>query len=160
MDLDKNIAKNNIFERIKCKILKIFNKFSYSTRKNKKLKLYKEKLKEIRSLEDDEFNFEYINLKTIYEKKKMILSLILITITISIFTGLWSKILSVIEKIVTLYNDNKLNTDNLKVLSYLFISTGLVISVTIFVSLIVYIKNYIKIYRELLIYEELKYMKN
>jgi hypothetical protein len=134
---------------------------SSQERMKRKLVTYKEKLKYLKGLDNDEIDLEYITLKTQYEHKKICLSIFMISIVLSFLMNLWGSFYSFVKAAIesaTMYLDNGVD----------YVLAAFVFSLIVFVSisaiiltvLILYIKDMRQIYNDLLIIEEFKNKNN
>lgn len=68
--------------------------FSYREKREKELESFKREVRRLRSMDEDELNFEYIKLKAEYERKKSKLTLFVISIGLAVLMNAWSKVFS------------------------------------------------------------------
>lgn len=72
--------------------------FPYSERRKKKISEFEKHINELRSMDENELNFEYVNTKTDYDHKEVILSLFVIMIMSSILANAWKYIYVFMQK--------------------------------------------------------------
>ncbi len=85
-------------KRQKNTITKYLLKYSYSARRKRDLIQFHDRIQELRNMDKEELDFEYINVKTEYEHQKNMFSLFVITILISILTNTWKAFLDFMRK--------------------------------------------------------------
>lgn len=69
-------------------------RFSYREKRKRELENFRREVRRLRSMDKDELNFEYIELKAEYEHRKSVLTLFVISILLSILMNAWSKFFS------------------------------------------------------------------
>lgn len=69
-------------------------RFSYREKRKRELENFRREVRWFRSMDKDELNFEYIELKAEYEHRKSVLTLFVISILLSILMNAWSKFFS------------------------------------------------------------------
>ena len=77
-------------------------KFSYREKRNQKLEKFRKEVKVLNDMDIEELEFEYIDLKSKYEHKKSILTLLLLTIALTILMDVWKKFFSFIGRTINL----------------------------------------------------------
>ena len=76
---------------MKEKIENFIMKFSYREIRRRKIQTFKWRLETLRSMEKEDLEFEYVERKVIYEHKKNICEVALITILLGIVMGVWKE---------------------------------------------------------------------
>lgn len=112
-------------------------------------------------MEVDELDLEYINMKSIYEHKKNVLSIFMLSIVISVLLNVWNYFYRFIEKIIqytTSYQGNEI--DIAKMVFILSVITVAFITIIIVVMLIIYLKRMHQTYKNVMIIEELRNRRN
>lgn len=102
--------------------------FPYSERRKKKISEFEKYINELRSMDENELNFEYVNTKTDYDHKEVILSLFVIMIMSSILANTWKYIYVFMQKALQ-YSATQVESEMIAKVSF-EISTITLISVT------------------------------
>lgn len=102
--------------------------FPYSERRKKKISEFEKHINELRSMDENELNFEYVNTKTDYDHKEVILSLFVIMIMSSILANTWKYIYVFMQKALQ-YSATQVESEMIAKVSF-EISTITLISVT------------------------------
>ena len=102
--------------------------FPYSERRKKKISEFEKHINELRSMDENELNFEYVNTKTDYDHKEAILSLFVIMIMSSILANTWKYIYVFMQKALQ-YSATQVESEMIAKVSF-EISTITLISVT------------------------------
>lgn len=71
--------------------------FSYKERRARELLKYKARMQELEKMEVAELEFEYISWKSLYEHKKSVLVLLVISIVLSLLMNVWKYFFSFIQ---------------------------------------------------------------
>lgn len=131
--------------------------FSYRERRAKKLVEYKNRVCELKNMERDELDFEYINLKAECEHKKSVLTIFIISIVLAMLMNIWEKFFLFIEKALTYAASVQGNGIEIAKISFV-ISIILAISLTVIILYILftYMKEIKQIQKELMIIEEVR----
>ena len=136
------------------KFKQYIQKLSVKERKKKRFNSYLEKVDGLRALDDNNLNYEYINLKTRYEYKKSVLTLLTVSVGIAIIMDVWKKFFSFME--MALQYASAVGADAIGVSSVSFIIssiTALSISALIIYVLLSLMKEISEIKKELMIVE-------
>lgn len=102
--------------------------FPYSERRKKKISEFEKHINELKSMDENELNFEYVNTKTDYDHKEVILSLFVIMIMSSILANTWKYIYVFMQKALQ-YSATQVESEMIAKVSF-EISTITLISVT------------------------------
>jgi hypothetical protein len=81
--------------------------FTLSERKKKQFKKFSEMKRFFESLNEDKLLFEYVNTKALFEHRSKIFSFFLATILLSVLTGLWKEVYSILLKCIELTTSGK-----------------------------------------------------
>jgi len=131
--------------------------YSFQEQRKRELTAYRKKLEYLGSLDNDEINSEYINLKSTYERKKIFLSIFMLSLVISVLMDMWKSFYYVIRnltEIASSFQENSIEILELGVVLFLILF-GFV-TVIVLMSLFLYINRICEIYKDLLIVEEIK----
>lgn len=104
---------------------------SYAARRERKLNEYIEQIDHYKCMDEDELNFEYVNVKTDYEHKKGIFSLFVITIMLSILANAWKYIYVFMQKALQ-YSATQVESEMIAKVSF-EIATIILITITLIV---------------------------
>ena len=85
-------------KRQKNTITKYLQKYSYSARRKRDLVQFHDRIQELKNMDKEELDFEYINVKTEYEHQKNMFSLFVITMLVSILTNMWKAFFDFMRK--------------------------------------------------------------
>jgi len=143
------------------KIRRYIMYISFQERRKRALIRYKQEINRLQSMEVDELDLEYINMKSIYEHKKNVLSIFMLSIVISVLLNVWNYFYRFIEKIIqytTSYQGNEI--DIAKMVFILSVITVAFITIIIVVMLIIYLKRMHQTYKNVMIIEELRNRRN
>lgn len=83
--------------------------FSYKERRARELLKYKARMQELEKMEVAELEFEYISWKSLYEHKKSVLVLLVISIVLSLLMNVWKYFFEFMQKALQYY---KMVTEN------------------------------------------------
>lgn len=135
--------------------------FSYKERRAKKLEEYKRRVCELKSMECDEIDFEYINLKAEYEHKKSVLTIFIITIALAMLMNVWGKFFLFMEKALTYAASVQESGIEIAKISFA-ISAILAIFLTLIILyvLFTYMKDIKQMQKELMIIEKVRNKQN
>lgn len=131
--------------------------FSFDERRNQKLKKYKQRVIELKNMESDELDFEYITLKSEYEHKKNLLTIFLISIALAVLMNIWKYFFIFVKKMLQYTSSFKSNGMEIAQESFM-ISTIIVVFITfaILFILLMYMNDLYKMQKELMIIEAVK----
>lgn len=143
----------NITEQVKRRIMAI----SYQERKRKELIRYRQEIKRFRNMEDDEIDLEYINLKSLYEHKKNVLSIFIVTILISALMEAWKYFYKFIERILqfaTLSHGSE--SEMAKAVFAITVIMIMFVTIIVFSALFLHMRRMHHIYIKLITIEEIR----
>lgn len=136
-------------------------KFSYQARRKRKLKSFNQELKKLREMDEDELDFEYIELKTELDRKKSVLTLFIISIALAVLMNTWSKFFSFMQK-VFLYTatsgDNE--TEIMKISFVISVLIAIILTLVILFLLLDVSKDMMILQKKLMIIENIKKKSN
>lgn len=147
------IVMNEIKEKIKCCVMYI----SLQERTKREHERNIEEVKKLRDLSDFELDMEYIKVKSRYEYKRAILGLFLITILLSVLTGVWNAFYEFIQ--LTLKDASTTSVGAFEIAKIGFgiaIILSVFITITLCIVLIQYMKQLYTLYRKMLLIEMIK----
>lgn len=128
--------------------------FSFNERRNRELSNYKKRVLDLKNMEPDELDFEYVALKSEYGQKKSVLTIFIISIALSILMNVWKYFFIFIEKALQYAASFESGSKETVKLSFVIISfMAVLITFVILFILITYMKEIYKIQKELLIVE-------
>lgn len=131
--------------------------FSYKERRAKKLAEYKRRVCELKSMERDEIDFEYINLKSECEHKKSVLTIFIITIALAMLMNIWEKFFLFVEKALTYAESFQESGIEVAKISFIIsIIVAIFLTVIILYVLFTYMREIKRIQKELKIIEEVR----
>lgn len=131
--------------------------FSYRERKAKKLEEYKRRVCQLKSMERDEIDFEYINLKSECEHKKSVLTIFIITIALAMLMNVWEKFFWFMERALIYATSAQENGMEVAKVSFIIsVIAAVFFTVIILCILFAYMREIKQIQRELKIIEEVK----
>lgn len=84
----------------KARLEKFIMFFSFRERRKRALLEYKERVRELKAMDLDELEFEYISFKSSFERKKYTLGLFIISIVLSILMNVWKYLWILCEKVL------------------------------------------------------------
>lgn len=131
--------------------------FSYRERRAKKLADYKRRVSELKGMERDEIDFEYVNLKSACEHKKSVLTIFIISIALAMLMNVWEKFFLFVEKTLTYaasFQDSEIEVAKISFIISVIVAVFL--TVIILYVLFNYMKEIKQIQKELLIIEEVR----
>lgn len=134
-------------------------RFSYQEKRKQKLEKYRKEVKALNDMDSDELEFEYINLKSKYEHKKSVLTLLLLSIALAILMDIWKKFFSFMR--MALQYTQTVKTDSMEIINVsLVVSVLVAIAITLLILLFLYmfLADISKMKRRLMIIE--KVMEN
>lgn len=141
-----------LFDKIKDLVMS----FTYKEKRNKQLRIFRDKVARYSEMDKDEINFEYINYKVEYEHKKNVLSLIIITIAISLVMNIWKKMFSFLNMAIK-YSNNTENAQDTFIVCCIIASIIITVLMAIIIMVLSIIFNDLKrLKRELEIIEYIK----
>lgn len=121
---------------------KFFEKFTIEYKRQKALSEFKEKIQKLRDMSNDELKYEQITTQTLYERKKGLLTLFLITIILAVIMNVWDKSFSFMkmafEYAGTLATGN---FDIIKISFWISFIIAAIITVVVFAYVLVIMKD-------------------
>lgn len=139
---------NSINNRLR----KVWNYISYREIRKRELDRYLQSKTKYQEMSLDEFEMEYIDLKTRYERKKLFISILMITVALSIIMNMWAELYEVAKNVVVLvFEKRTLTSEEAQVALYLWLIIVSLITLVILVMLISTINDTYKIYKNILI---------
>ncbi len=121
---------------------KFFEKFTIEYKRQKALSEFKEKIQKLRDMSNDELKYEQITTQTLYERKKGLLTLFLITIILAVIMNVWDKFFSFMkmafEYAGTLATGN---FDIIKISFWISFIIAAIITVVVFAYVLVIMKD-------------------
>lgn len=132
-------------------------RFSYQARRKRKLENFKHEVKYFREMNEDELNFEYIELKTELDHKKNVLSLFVISIALAILMNAWSHFFSFMQKVLQYAAASTDNSEEIMKISF-GISIIIVVFITVAILFLLFdlSKDMMIIQKKLMIIENIK----
>lgn len=134
--------------------------FSFKERRKRELAVYRQRVFKLKSMEPDELDYEYITLKSEYEHKKSVLTIVIISIALAVLMNVWKYFFIFIEKTLqyaALFKGNEIEIA--KVSSAVSVIAAVFITLMILMILIVYMKEIRRTQKELMIVEEVRNYK-
>ncbi len=136
-------------------------RFSYHERRKRKLERFYKEIKKLRSMDEDELNFEYIELKAEFDHKKSVLTLFIISIALAVLMNVWSKFFSFIQ-IVLQYVATSVDS-RMEIMKISFVIAVLISIVVTFVILFLLLdlsKDMMILQKKLMMIENIKKENN
>jgi len=130
---------------------------SFKERKAKELAHYKQRVSELKKMEIDEIDLEYINLKLEYEHKKNALTIFIIFIAIACLINVWKYSYMFMEKAIQyaiLYEGS--GSEVVKVAFAISLSITVFIILVIFAILIMHTRRLRQVHKNLMIVNEVR----
>ncbi len=147
------IVMNEIKEKIKCCVMYI----SLQERTKREHERNIEEVKKLRDLSDFELDMEYIKVKSRYEYKRAILGLFLITILLSVLTGVWNAFYEFIQLTLKYASTTSVGAFEIAKIGFgIAIILSVFITITLCIVLIQYMKQLYTLYRKMLLIEMIK----
>ena len=121
---------------------KFFEKFTIEYKRQKALSEFKEKIQKLRDMSNDELKYEQITTQTLYERKKGLLTLFLITIILAVIMNVWDKFFSFM-KMAFEYEGTlaTVNFDIIKISFWISFIIAAIITVVVFAYVLVIMKD-------------------
>lgn len=110
-------------------------KFSCLERRKRRLDTFEHVLVKYRNMQNDELNFEYIEVKAEIEHKKNVLSLFIVVIALSVLMNAWSKLISFLQKVLEYAGTTGDAGEQVVMISFL-IAIIIVVAVTVIILFI------------------------
>lgn len=129
-------------------------RFSYREKRNQKLEKFRQEEKALNDMDRDELEFEYVNLKSKYEHKKSVLTLLLLSIALAVLMDIWKKFFSFMGMV--LQYTQTVEADSMEIIKVsLVISILVAIAITLLILLFLYtlLTDISKMRRKLMIIE-------
>lgn len=129
-------------------------RFSYREKRNQKLEKFRQEEKALNDMDRDELEFEYVNLKSKYEHKKSVLTLLLLSIALAVLMDIWKKFFSFMGMV--LQYTQTVEADSMEIIKVsLVISILVAIAITSLILLFLYtlLTDISKMKRKLMIIE-------
>lgn len=129
-------------------------RFSYREKRNQKLEKFRQEVKALNDMDRDELEFEYVNLKSKYEHKKSVLTLLLLSIALAVLMDIWKKFFSFMGMV--LQYTQTVEADSMEIIKVsLVISILVAIAITSLILLFLYtlLTDISKMKRKLMIIE-------
>lgn len=145
------MANNN--ERFKDFVMSI----SFKERRKRELLKYRKRVHDLKRMDSDEIDFEYISLKSEYEHKKSSLTILIITIALAVLMNVWKYFFAFVEK--ALYYAASFKGSEIEIAKVSIAISIIVTVVTTFAILIIlitYMKEIYRIQKELMIVETVR----
>ncbi len=142
--------------RFKKSVRKVILYPTLAEREKRLYKKYKMERQRVESLTKWQQHELYIRLKSKFEYRKTIVSLILITIFISIITGLCTMFFKFLKRSLTLFLEQVHTLEESKIIWTISIFLFIVLLFLLSISILIYIRNTYSLYKELLLVEEVK----
>lgn len=131
--------------------------FTFKERRARELSKYKQRVRELERMESDEIEFEYITLKSGYEHKKGVLTILLISVALAVLMNIWKYFFMFMEK--ALQYASSIEGGGVEVAKVSFaISSIIAVSVTflILAFLITYMGEMYRMQKERMVVEEVR----
>lgn len=132
---------------------------SFKEKRKRELLKYRKRISEIKKMDADELDFEYISLKSKYEHKRNILTLFIISIVLAVLMNVWNSFFEFIEKVLRYTEVMAVNGEDVAKVGFIIaiISVVFITALVLFV-LSCYIKDIYHIRKELMIIEAARKM--
>lgn len=132
---------------------------SFKEKRKRELSKYRKRISEIKKMDADELDFEYISLKSKYEHKRNILTLFIISIVLAVLMNVWNSFFEFIEKVLRYTEVMAVNGEDVAKVGFIIaiISVVFITALVLFV-LSCYIKDIYHIRKELMIIEAARKM--
>lgn len=132
---------------------------SFKEKRKRELSKYRKRISEIKKMDADELDFEYISLKSKYEHKRNILTLFIISIVLAVLMNVWNSFFEFIEKVLRYTEVMAVNGEDVAKVGFIIaiISVVFITALVLFV-LSCYIKDIYHIRKELMIIQAAREM--
>lgn len=127
--------------------------FSLPRRRERELSAYRQRVHQLRNMDKDELNYEYVNLKAKYEHKKSALTLFIISIALAVLMNVWKKFFAFMEMVLQYENSSVEITEVSFIISVI---TAIFITSIILFFLLTFMKELYVMKKEMMIIEEVK----
>lgn len=132
---------------------------SFKEKRKRELSKYRKRISEIKKMDADELDFEYISLKSKYEHKRNILTLFIISIVLAVLMNVWNSFFEFIEKVLRYTEVMAVNGEDVAKVGFIIAIISVVfITVLVLFVLSCYIKDIYHIRKELMIIEAARKM--
>lgn len=139
------------------KLKKFIDRISYKTNYDKKLNKFHEKYEKYIAMPNEEFIMRYTDIVSMYEHKKMMITVIFITLVLSIVMDIWKFIGDILIKVLIFANANDRDFVQLTKLLSCFI---IVLTLIAAILLIFYLSKSLRMLsKEKIVMEELKLVR-
>ena len=114
---------------------------SFKEKRKRELSKYRKRISEIKKMDADELDFEYISLKSKYEHKRNILTLFIISIVLAVLMNVWNSFFEFIEKVLRYTEVMAVNGEDVAKVGFIIA----IISVVFITALVLFVLScYIK----------------
>lgn len=135
--------------------------FSFQERKARELAHYKQRVDELRNMETDEIDLEYINLKSEYEHKKTVLTIFMISIAIAVLMNVWKYFYIFMDKAIQYAISYEGSGSEVAKVAFAVSATVIVfMTLLIFAILIIYTRALRQVHKDLMIVSEIRNRRN
>ena len=131
--------------------------FSLQERKKRELKRYRKKLKSYEELDADEIELKYMNAKSAYEHKKIVLSALMVSIVLSVIMDMWKRFFELTGKILQYYASNLGSNEIAKATFVVYMVFIVFVTLIVFSILIYNVKELRMLHKDLIIIEKIRH---
>ena len=149
---------NRIKHLMKTLSIKIYNFASYRNYYELKTIEVKSKKEKYLKMTDDEFLMIYIEICSLYERKKMMFTVIFVGIIISVIMDAWKYCFNFLQKIFVSKNEIVMGIAN-EAKIFIMILTGIIIGIA-FTVIFVMVRRIYKLNKEKILIEEIKKIRS
>lgn len=136
-------------------------RFSYEEKRRVKLERFNQEVKKYREMDENELDFEYIELKTELDHKKNVLTLFVISIALAVIMNIWSKFFSFMQmalQYAATSEDSK--TEIIKISFIISVAITILLTLAILFFLFDLSKDMMILQKKLMIIENIKKERN
>lgn len=109
-------------------------------KKKSEFEQYKKLYSKYLNMDKQQFDFEYIKLKTEYEHKKNVMVVFIVAVVLSVITGIWSRFFEFMQTVFTYSSKNGQIDETIIIMSFV-ICAAVAVFATIIILCIIYMND-------------------
>lgn len=113
-------------------------------KKKSEFEQYKKLYSKYLNMDKQQFDFEYIKLKTEYEHKKNVMVVFIVAVVLSVITGIWSRFFEFMQTVFTYSSKNGQIDETIIIMSFVICAAVAVFATNIILCIIYMNDRYIK----------------
>lgn len=134
--------------------------FTLQERERRAYKRYELNRQRFESLTILQLHERYIKMKSLYEYKKSFLTFFVVTLFLTILTGIWKGFFQYFKQALQLFFNQENSLEVTKVIIVISVFLLVTIVVVMFISIVLYLKNLYRLYEQLMLIEDVRENKN